>query len=126
MVDTITSEPFLDEDSLGPFFKHNWNDGDVELDPYDETAHTFSHFTYAASSHREVVLDVQGPFNSEDSTCRMFTDPQIVTSEEYLNGKADLGMYGISGFLENHRCTALCHKLLPQFEWIAHRDCDDE
>jgi hypothetical protein len=84
----------------GPYRKHNSNYGYVS-DEERSTPQAFSHFTWEASNHTLLVCDIQGVGD-------LYTDPQIhhISGEGY--GKGNLGMAGISKFLQHHRCNAIC------------------
>lgn len=91
----------------GPYRKHNSNYGYVS-DEERNTPQAFSHFSWEASDHTLLVCDIQGV-----GDC--YTDPQIhhISGEGF--GKGNLGMAGISKFLQHHRCNAICRYLkLPQ------------
>uniref|UniRef100_A0A6V3JKW3 Alpha-type protein kinase domain-containing protein n=1 Tax=Lotharella globosa TaxID=91324 RepID=A0A6V3JKW3_9EUKA len=91
----------------GPYRKHNSNFGYVS-DEERNTPQAFSHFSWEASDHTLLVCDIQGVGD-------LYTDPQIhhISGEGF--GKGNLGMAGISKFLQKHRCNAICRYLkLPQ------------
>mmetsp|Transcript_528 Transcript_528/g.767 ORF Transcript_528/g.767 Transcript_528/m.767 type:complete len:377 (+) Transcript_528:2-1132(+) len=91
----------------GPYRKHNSNYGYVS-DEERNTPQAFSHFSWEASDHTLLVCDIQGVGD-------LYTDPQIhhISGEGF--GKGNLGMAGISKFLQKHRCNAICRYLkLPQ------------
>ncbi|GAB5359294.1 hypothetical protein AAMO2058_000531900 [Amorphochlora amoebiformis] len=91
----------------GPYRKHNSNYGYVS-DEERNTPQAFSHFSWEASGHTLLVCDIQGVGD-------LYTDPQIhhISGEGF--GKGNLGMAGISKFLQKHRCNAICRYLkLPQ------------
>eukprot|EP00468_Gymnochlora_sp_CCMP2014_P001509 CAMPEP_0167741652 /NCGR_PEP_ID=MMETSP0110_2-20121227/978_1 /TAXON_ID=629695 /ORGANISM="Gymnochlora sp., Strain CCMP2014" /LENGTH=253 /DNA_ID=CAMNT_0007625733 /DNA_START=368 /DNA_END=1129 /DNA_ORIENTATION=- len=91
----------------GPYRKHNSNYGYVS-DEERNTPQAFSHFSYEASDHTLLICDIQGVGD-------LYTDPQIhhISGEGF--GKGNLGVQGISKFLQNHRCNAICRYLkLPQ------------
>jgi len=91
----------------GPYRKHNSNYGYVS-DEERNTPQAFSHFSWEASDHTLLICDIQGVGD-------LYTDPQIhhISGEGF--GKGNLGMAGISKFLQKHRCNAICRYLkLPQ------------
>jgi len=83
--------------------KHNNNFGYVSEDERN-TPQAFSHFTYEASAHTMLVVDIQGVGD-------MYTDPQIHTIRGTDFGKGNLGVRGIKRFLETHRCNSICRYL---------------
>lgn len=92
-------EPFI----AGEYHKHNNNFGFVsELER--NTPQTFSHFTYEASGHQILVVDIQGVGDH-------YTDPQIHTRRGKEFGKGNLAIRGFERFLESHRCNPICRYL---------------
>ncbi|DBA05399.1 TPA: hypothetical protein N0F65_007561 [Lagenidium giganteum] len=104
-------EPFI----AGEYHKHNNNFGYVsELER--NTPQAFSHFTYEASGHQILVVDIQGVGDH-------YTDPQIHTRRGKEFGKGNLSIRGFERFLESHRCNAICKYLkLPLNN--PKEDCD--
>ncbi|KAI9908231.1 hypothetical protein PsorP6_003014 [Peronosclerospora sorghi] len=92
-------EPFI----AGEYHKHNNNCGYVS-DLERNTPQTFSHFTYEASGHELLVVDIQGVGDH-------YTDPQIHTRRGKEFGKGNLALRGIERFLASHRCNAICRYL---------------
>ena len=86
----------------GRYQKHNNNFGRVEDERH--TPQAFSHFTYEASKHKFLVVDIQGVGD-------IYTDPQVHTRNGRDFGEGNLGERGISKFLETHRCNAICRYL---------------
>lgn len=86
----------------GEYKKHNDNDGHVETNEFLPQA--FSHFSWEASGHSLVVVDIQGV-----SHC--YTDPQIHTIEGRSFGVGNMGSAGILKFLKSHRCNRVCQDL---------------
>ena len=66
--------------------------------------HAFSHWTWAATGHRLVVVDVQGV--RDESTGRyMLTDPAIHCAIDPLRFTGtNLGKRGIDAFFMTHKC----------------------
>jgi hypothetical protein len=90
----------------GEYIKHSDNNGWVASNtggqiPMRNTPHAFSHFTYEASNHRFVIVDIQGVGD-------YYTDPQIHTADKKGFGLGNLGQDGINKFLATHQCNALC------------------
>jgi len=89
----------------GEFQKFNDNKGHVFA---GGVAQAFSHFTYEASGHKEVVCDIQGIVDG------LFTDALLHSqySEAYGGGRyGNRGRKGITDFLDSHRCGQLCGSL---------------
>ncbi|RHY88879.1 hypothetical protein DYB37_005864 [Aphanomyces astaci] len=78
----------------GDYRKHNNNFGSVS-DEDRNTPQAFSHFTYEASHHELLAVDIQGVGD-------MYTDPQV--NIYYSN----LGVLGFKKFLATHRCNPIC------------------
>lgn len=92
-------EPFIQ----GDYRKHNNNCGYVsDLDR--NTPQAFSHFTFEASNHEILVVDIQGVRDH-------YTDPQIHTRRGEEFGKGNLSMRGFKKFLSSHRCNPICRYL---------------
>jgi len=100
----------------GEYHKHSNNFGWCDEEVKDRnTPQAFSHFTYEASQHEMVVVDIQGVGD-------LYTDPQIHTKSGEDFGLGNLGPTGINRFLETHKCNAVCRFLkLPTFNSKA--DC---
>uniref|UniRef100_K3WDA8 Alpha-type protein kinase domain-containing protein n=1 Tax=Globisporangium ultimum (strain ATCC 200006 / CBS 805.95 / DAOM BR144) TaxID=431595 RepID=K3WDA8_GLOUD len=92
-------EPFI----AGEYHKHNNNFGFVS-DLERNTPQAFSHFTYEASGHQILVVDIQGVGDH-------YTDPQIHTRRGKEFGKGNLAIRGFERFLESHRCNPICRYL---------------
>jgi len=92
-----TAEPFLS----GKYVKHNDNDGHV--DTCDALPQAFSHFTWAASKRKLLVVDIQGCGET-------YTDPSIqcVTDDENAFGDGNCGRVAIMKFFASHTCSSLC------------------
>lgn len=100
----------------GDYRKHNNNYGYVSDDERN-TPQAFSHFTYEASAHTMLVVDIQGVGD-------MLTDPQIHTLNQGDFGKGNLGVRGFHKFLSTHKCNAICQYLKlnqvnPQYKNIG-------
>jgi len=92
----------------GEYVKHNNNFGWKEdEDSCRNTPQAFSHFTYEASNHEMIVVDIQGVGD-------LYTDPQIHTMNGKDFGRGNLGEAGIKKFLETHRCNHICRYLKLQ------------
>jgi hypothetical protein len=87
----------------GPYRKHNNNYGFVSEDERS-TPQAYSHFTYEASAHRLLIVDIQGVSD-------FYTDPQIHSADGRGFGKGNRGQAGIDKFLRSHRCNAVCRYL---------------
>jgi len=87
----------------GPYKKHNNNYGYVSEDERN-TPQAFSHFTYEASAHTMLVVDIQGV-----GDC--YTDPQLHTLNQDEFGKGNLGIRGFQKFLATHHCNRICRYL---------------
>ncbi|KAK8811382.1 hypothetical protein WA158_003116 [Blastocystis sp. Blastoise] len=87
----------------GRYQKHNNNAGGVNEEERN-TPQAFSHYTYEASVHTLIVVDIQGVGD-------IYTDPQIHTMNDTYFGKGNLGEYGINSFLATHRCNPICKYL---------------
>lgn len=81
-----------------------WNNNWDWSDDQRNTPQAFSHFTWEASGHRLLICDLQGVGD-------LWTDPQIHTRDREGYGKGNMGMAGITKFLESHRCNGLCQYL---------------
>ncbi|GET89158.1 myosin heavy chain kinase c-like protein [Leishmania tarentolae] len=84
----------------GKFVKYNNNCGYVRRKAR-WTPQAFSHFTYHASDHELMVVDIQGVDD-------YYTDPQILSPDGEGYGRGNLGKEGIQRFLESHRCNEVC------------------
>ena len=87
----------------GEYRKHNNNFGSVSDDERN-TPQAFSHFTYEASNHELLAVDIQGVGD-------LYTDPQIHTLNGHDFGKGNLGVLGFQKFLSTHRCNSICRYL---------------
>ena len=90
----------------GVYQKHNNNYGCVSEDERN-TPQAFSHFTYEASKHQLLAVDIQGVGD-------LYTDPQIHTLNGRDFGKGNLGRQGFQKFLASHRCNDICRYLKLQ------------
>ena len=104
----------------GEFLKHNDNGGKVMSN--NATALAFSHFTFEASNHDVVVIDIQGVKDTATNTYR-WTDPQIHSRDGIENGNiadgsgfasGNYGQDGMKKFVRTHVCNGICkHMGLP-------------
>lgn len=92
----LAMEPLL----TGKFVKYNNNCGYVRRNAR-WTPQAFSHFTYQASNHELMVVDIQGVDD-------YYTDPQILSPDGEGYGRGNLGKKGIRRFLESHKCNDVC------------------
>ncbi|KAG5502797.1 hypothetical protein JKF63_04565 [Porcisia hertigi] len=101
----LAMEPQL----TGKFVKYNNNCGYVRRKAR-WTPQAFSHFTYHASEHELMVVDIQGVDD-------YYTDPQILSSDGEGYGRGNLGKEGIRRFLESHKCNEVCRAVgLPPLQ----------
>ncbi|KAG5500132.1 hypothetical protein JIQ42_04467 [Leishmania sp. Namibia] len=101
----LAMEPQL----TGKFVKYNNNCGYVRRKAR-WTPQAFSHFTYHASGHGLMVVDIQGVDD-------YYTDPQILSPDGEGYGRGNLGKNGIRRFLESHRCNEVCRAVsLPPLQ----------
>jgi myosin-heavy-chain kinase len=108
----------------GNFTKYNSNYGEVyeegtfgtritpqQLERHQRlflVAEAFSHFTWAWSNGKILVCDLQG-IND------LFTDPQILTSDDEGFGMGNMGREGIKRWKAAHECNDICRAMhLPQ------------
>lgn len=101
--------------------KHNDNGGKVMSN--NETALSFTHFTFEASNHEVVVVDIQGVKRGSHYT---WTDPQIHSREGIEKGNiadgsgfasGNFGQDGMKKFVRTHKCNAVCKRLqLPEVQ----------
>lgn len=81
-------------------YNNNWDWSDDRRN----TPQAFSHFTWEASNHQLLICDIQG-------VADMYTDPQIHSISLKGYGQGNLGMRGITKFLESHTCNHICRFL---------------
>ncbi len=103
LLESDSEQFFCVEDYLhGAYMKHLDNYGGDE--GIRNTPSAFAHFTYEASQHRLLVVDIQGVGD-------LYTDPQIHTCDGKGFGKGNLGIDGMIQFLNTHQCNAICQHL---------------
>lgn len=103
LLESDSEQFFCVEDYLhGAYMKHLDNYGGDE--GIRNTPSAFAHFTYEASQHRLLVVDIQGVGD-------LYTDPQIHTCDGKGFGKGNLGIDGMIKFLSTHQCNAICRHL---------------
>ncbi|CAF0781899.1 unnamed protein product [Rotaria sordida] len=93
-------ERFID----GNYIKYNSNSGFVCDDTLRHTPQAFSHFTFEASCHEQIVVDIQGVGD-------LYTDPQIHTNLGFEYGEGNLGIRGMALFFSTHECNPICKRL---------------
>ena len=72
----------------GEYLKHNTNAGWVEAEHHRNTPQVFSHYTFAASCGRAMIVDIQGVDD-------LYTDPQFHTYDmQGYGGEGNLGPKG--------------------------------
>ncbi|CAF2150474.1 unnamed protein product [Rotaria magnacalcarata] len=89
----------------GNYIKYNSNSGFVCDDStLRHTPQAFSHFTFEASCHEQIVVDIQGVGD-------LYTDPQIHTNLGFEYGEGNLGIRGMTLFFSTHECNPICTRL---------------
>lgn len=109
----VTVEEYID----GNFVKYLNNNGMVcvKTSALSEKAECLAHFSYEKSSHKLMVLDIQG-------TGHKLYDPEIASSEllendEFLFCTGNLSQTAIDTFIGSHRCSIYCKSLgLPELK----------
>eukprot|EP01063_Lacrimia_lanifica_P017251 TRINITY_DN2407_c0_g3_i1.p1 TRINITY_DN2407_c0_g3~~TRINITY_DN2407_c0_g3_i1.p1 ORF type:complete len:823 (+),score=287.44 TRINITY_DN2407_c0_g3_i1:55-2469(+) len=92
----------------GTYVKHNNNAGYTLTSR--STPQAFSHYTYAKSEGRLMVVDIQGVGD-------LYTDPQIHTSCGTDFGDGNLGVTGFALYFQTHVCNFQCKAMkLKPFE----------
>ncbi|KAK1175746.1 alpha-protein kinase 1 [Acipenser oxyrinchus oxyrinchus] len=105
----ISVEPYM----LGEFVKLTNNTKTV-MRNYKATEYglAFGHFTYEFSSHKEVVVDLQGWITGNGKGLIYLTDPQIHSLSQ--TESSNFGQKGIDYFLKDQhgvQCNDICSKL---------------
>ncbi|KAJ2904952.1 hypothetical protein MKZ38_006817 [Zalerion maritima] len=103
----LSLEPFIE----GDYIKYNSNGGWVNdescfIDPFNQTAQAFSHFTFERSQGRFLISDLQG-------VGQVLTDPAVHTKdpERFKLADTNLGEAGFKFFFSTHKCNGICAKL---------------
>lgn len=102
----LSLEPYIE----GAYVKYNNNCGyineDDPLNPFNQAAQAFSHFTYERSKGGFLVCDLQGVGN-------VLTDPVVHTldTERFKLAETNLGKEGFKFFFSTHVCNGICTKL---------------
>lgn len=114
----VSLEPFIE----GKYVKYNGNAGhvnqDMPLDPLNQAAQAFSHFTFERSNGRFLVSDLQGVGD-------VLTDPAIHTRDRrrFLFSQTNLGVDGFKHFFRTHQCNDICRRLaLKSDGWMVVKD----
>ena len=114
-----TMEPFLP----GKYVKLSDNSGRHLDDLPSQAAQTFSYYTYLASGRRLVCVDIQGVIDMElpaelggqakvpAARQLTLTDPQIHSVDGNLFGAGNLGVTGITMFIQSYKRTIFDEKL---------------
>ena len=79
-------------------YSNNYYYADVERN----TPHAFAHFSFEASGRQLIICDIQGVQD-------IYTDPQVHNQSGEGFGRGNLGQAGFQGFLQTHRCNAICN-----------------
>lgn len=89
-------------------YSNNYFYADVERN----TPHAFAHFSFEASGRQLIICDIQGVQD-------IYTDPQVHNQSGEGFGRGNLGQKGFQGFLQSHRCNAICKYLkLPNISQL--------
>lgn len=104
---SVTVEEFIE----GDFTKHINNTGVIcgQENEIRSKAESLAHFSYECSSHKLMVVDMQG--------CGFWMfDPEIASQnikegDELLFTTGNLSFKAIGNFLESHKCTEYCNLL---------------
>jgi len=89
-------------------YSNNYYYADVERN----TPHAFAHFSFEASGRQLIICDIQGVQD-------IYTDPQVHNQSGEGFGRGNLGQAGFQGFLQTHRCNAICKYLkLPNISQL--------
>ena len=87
----------------------------VKDSAFSQKAECLAHFSYEKSSHKLMVLDIQG-------ISHKVYDPDIASSElvdneEFLFCTGNLSQTAIDGFITSHDCNIYCKSLgLPELK----------
>jgi len=108
---------FVEPQLNGTYEKHNDNWGGVFSTR--QTPQAYSHFSWEASKHTMLVVDIQGVGD-------LWTDPRIHSNVGKKFGIGDKGIDGISRFVQSHKCNSVCIKMgLPGMSLGPPRDLLD-
>lgn len=81
-----------------------WNDNWDWSDDRRNTPQAFSHWSWEASGHRQLICDLQGVGD-------VWTDPQIHTIDGHGYGRGNAGLQGVRKFFLKHTCNGICGAL---------------
>ena len=105
----VTIEEYIE----GEFVKYINNNGVIlsiqAEDNLTRKAECLAHFNYEKSTHKLMVLDIQG-------TDHMLYDPEIASTEQFDNEEllfctGNLSCNAIEGFIDSHTCNDYCKML---------------
>lgn len=97
-------EPYIE----GKYEKFTTNSGFIEDSDLAREFSCFSHWTYAKTSGKVMVVDLQGVNNERGI---FFTDPAVHSTNLHRFGKTNLGPDGFARFFKTHSCSELCYEL---------------
>ncbi len=110
-------QPYMIQESQIPdtFEKYNNNSGYCAPNPtLNGTRHdavqAFSHWTYAKTREKMMVVDCQGGYNAASKRFNL-TDPAIHFTDVTQFGGTNMGTSGMKKFFETHKCNGYCTAL---------------